>query len=146
MRARRTRMGSSTGSSTPWQGRGKCPAPFAPAQPRALCYNGSMVPSDAAIYQPRRRIGRREFDFRRQVAVMAIVNRTTHSFFDMGATFALDAAVEAGERAVADGADWLDIGGVPFLNGPDVTEGDELDRVIPLIAELRRRTDAVISV
>ncbi|MGH9123435.1 MAG: dihydropteroate synthase [Acidimicrobiales bacterium] len=77
---------------------------------------------------------------------MAIVNRTTHSFFDMGATFALDAAVEAGERAVADGADWLDIGGVPFLNGPDVTEADELDRVIPLIAELRGRTDAVISI
>ena len=100
----------------------------------------------ATIDVPRRRIGRQEFDFRQQVAVMAIVNRTTHSFFDMGATFALEAAVEAGERAVADGADWLDIGGVPFLNGPDVSEGEELDRVIPLIAALRPRTDAVISV
>ena len=37
-----------------------------------------------------RSIGARTFDFSRQVAVMAIVNRTVDSFYDRGATFALD--------------------------------------------------------
>src|SRR5690606_27050221 len=47
-----------------------------------------------------RRIGTREFDFERQVAVMAVVNRTPDSFFDHGATFALDRAVAQALRAV----------------------------------------------
>ena len=67
-----------------------------------------------------RRIGAREFDFSRRVAVMAIVNRTPDSFHDKGATFALDRAVDAALAAVADGADWVDVGGVPFGRGPVV--------------------------
>ena len=42
-----------------------------------------------------RLIGGRTFDFSREVAVMAIINRTPDSFFDKGSTFALDAAVAA---------------------------------------------------
>src|SRR5919197_508922 len=59
----------------------------------------------------RRTFGRRTFDFGQQVAVMAIVNRTPDSFYDRGATFGFEAAVAAAERAVAEGADWVDIGG-----------------------------------
>ena len=44
--------------------------------------------------------------------IMAVVNRTPDSFFDRGATSALDAALDAASRAVADGADIVDIGGV----------------------------------
>lgn len=99
-----------------------------------------------AIDHPRRRFGAGEFDFERQVAVMAIINRTPDSFHDKGATFAFDKAVAAAERAVADGADWLDIGGVPFLEGPEVGAAEEADRVVPLVEEVRRRTDVVISV
>jgi dihydropteroate synthase len=76
------------------------------------------------------RIGRREFDFSRQVAVMAVINRTPDSFFDQGATFALDAAVGASLRAADAGADWLDIGGVPFGRGPAVSTAEEIDRVV----------------
>ena len=36
------------------------------------------------------------------------------------------------------GADWVDIGGVPFAPGPDVTVREELDRVIPVIEEAAR--------
>jgi dihydropteroate synthase len=93
-----------------------------------------------------RTFGRRTFDFGRRVAVMAIVNRTPDSFYDRGATFGLDAAVAAGERALADGADWLDVGGIKAGPGPQVTEAEELDRVLPVIEALRARTDAVISV
>ncbi len=46
-----------------------------------------------------------------EYAVMAIVNRTPDSFYDRGATFARDAALRAVERAVAEGADIIDVGG-----------------------------------
>ncbi|MEV0309089.1 dihydropteroate synthase [Nonomuraea fuscirosea] len=99
------------------------------------------------IIAPVRRIGRREFDFERQVAIMAIVNRTPNSFHDQGRTFELDRAVEAATRAVSEGADWVDIGGFAFSAAQahiDVTE--EIDRVAPVIARVRAATDAVISV
>jgi dihydropteroate synthase len=99
------------------------------------------------LVSPRRRIGAREFDFDRQVAVMAIVNRTPDSFHDQGRTFALDAAVAAVLSAVADGADWVDIGGVPFgLHAGEITEEQELDRVVPLVEAVRANADVVISV
>jgi dihydropteroate synthase len=93
-----------------------------------------------------RRIGRRLFDFDRQVAVMAVVNRTPDSFFDRGATFALDRAVAACLRAADDGADWVDIGGVPFGRGPVVTVDEEIDRVVPVVEAVAAASDIVISV
>lgn len=93
-----------------------------------------------------RRIGRREFDFDRQVAVMAVVNRTPDSFSDRGATFALDRAVEASLEAVRLGADWVDIGGVPFGRGPAVTVEEEIDRVVPAVRAITAASDVVVSV
>jgi dihydropteroate synthase len=93
-----------------------------------------------------RTYGRRTFDFARRVAVMAILNRTPDSFYDRGATFGFEAALAAAERALADGADWLDVGGVKAGPGAPVTEAEELDRVVPLVEALRERTDAVLSV
>ena len=93
-----------------------------------------------------RTYGRRTFDFSRRTAVMAILNRTPDSFYDRGATYGFAAAVEAGERALAEGADWLDVGGVKGGPGPPVTEAEELDRVVALLEALRGRTDAVLSV
>jgi dihydropteroate synthase len=93
-----------------------------------------------------RSFGRRTFDFSRRVAVMAILNRTPDSFYDRGANFGFEAAVAAGERALAEGADWLDVGGVKAGPGAQVSEAEELDRVVPLVEALRGRTDAVISV
>lgn len=96
---------------------------------------------------PVRRIGSRTFDFSRQVAVMAIVNRTRDSFYDNGSTFEASRAVAAVERAVSDGADWVDIGGVPFSPlAEDVGEQEELDRVLPLVQAARSTGDVVVSV
>ncbi|WP_426567243.1 dihydropteroate synthase [Angustibacter sp. McL0619] len=105
-----------------------------------------VVP-DLGPHGPVRRIGSRTFDFSRQVAVMAIVNRTRDSFYDSGSTFDFDPALTAVRQAVALGADWVDIGGVPFspIAGP-VSEQEEIDRVVPLVQAARRATDAVISV
>jgi dihydropteroate synthase len=86
-------------------------------------------------------------DFSRQVAVMAIINRTPNSFHDSGRTYALDKAVAAVRAAVADGADWVDIGGVPFgADGPEVGAEEEADRVIPVVRAARASSDVVISV
>jgi dihydropteroate synthase len=87
---------------------------------------------------PVRTIGRRTFDFSRQVAVMAVVNRTPDSFFDHGRTFALDAAVQAAVDAAEAGADWVDIGGVPFAPGPELSAADELDRVLVISVDTFR--------
>ncbi|BCT75778.1 dihydropteroate synthase [Sinomonas cyclohexanicum] len=95
---------------------------------------------------PVQTIGRRLFDFDRQVAVMAIVNRTLDSFHDRGATFALEKAVDAGLEAAELGADWVDIGGVPFGRGPAVSVAAEIDRVVPVIEAIAATSSVVISV
>ncbi|MUN07191.1 dihydropteroate synthase [Agromyces luteolus] len=76
---------------------------------------------------------------------MAIVNRTPDSFYDRGATFALDRAVEAAHAAVADGADWIDVGGAKFAPGPPIPVEEEADRVVPVVAALAG-SGAVVSV
>ncbi len=76
---------------------------------------------------------------RDRAAVMAIINRTPDSFFDHGATFAADAALAAADRAFADGADLVDIGGVKAGVGPAVSIAEEIDRVVPVIAAIRRQ-------
>lgn len=57
------------------------------------------------------RLGRREFGPHEPV-IMAIVNRTPDSFYDQGATFDDLPALERVDRAVAEGAAIVDIGGV----------------------------------
>jgi len=98
------------------------------------------------LTSPVRTIGARTFDFSRRVAVMAIVNRTPDSFYDAGLNFELDQAVAASLRAVDDGADWVDIGGVPFSPGDPLPVEEEAARVVPVIAQLREASDVVISV
>ena len=82
----------------------------------------------------------------RHVAVMAIVNRTPDSFYDDGATFALDKAVAAAIAAADDGADLVDIGGVPFGRGPAVSEQEEIDRVVPVVEAIHAASGIVVSV
>jgi dihydropteroate synthase len=98
------------------------------------------------LRDPVRTIGAHSFDFSTSVAVMAVVNRTPDSFYDRGATFALDAAVQACLTAVEHGADWVDIGGVPFKPGPALPVEEEIARVVPVVEALRRESDVVISV
>ena len=76
---------------------------------------------------------------------MGILNRTPDSFFDGGATFRLDDLLARAEQLVAEGADLLDIGGVKAGPGPEVTEAEELDRLIPAIEGLRDRLDVALS-
>lgn len=67
--------------------------------------------------------------------IMAIINRTPDSFYDRGATFSDDAARAAVHRAVAEGADVIDVGGVKAGPGQDVDA--EIARLVPFIEWLR---------
>jgi dihydropteroate synthase len=75
---------------------------------------------------------------------MAIVNRTPDSFHDKGRTFALEPAIDAVRAAADAGADWIDVGGVPFAPGPEVSVAEEIDRVLPVVEAARDL--AVVSV
>ncbi len=91
-------------------------------------------------------LGDRTYDLGARALVMGILNRTPDSFYDQGAHWDLDAFYRRAEQLVADGADLLDVGGVKAGPGPDVTEGEEIDRVVPAIHELHRRFDLPLSV
>jgi len=71
--------------------------------------------------------------------VMAIVNRTPDSFFDRGAYLDDDAAMAAVDDAVEQGAAIVDVGGVKAGPGDPVPVREEIARVAPFLAAVRRR-------
>ncbi|HJE61704.1 MAG TPA: dihydropteroate synthase [Nocardiopsis listeri] len=80
-------------------------------------------------------------------AVMGVINRTPDSFYDRGATYALEAALASADHAVAAGVDVIDVGGVKAGYGAPVDEDEEIRRTVPFVRELRERhPDVVISV
>jgi len=92
------------------------------------------------------RLGPRTFDITDRALIMGILNRTPDSFYDKGATYALDDLVRRAGLLVDEGADLLDVGGVKAGPGPEVGETEELDRVIPAIEALATRFDIALSV
>jgi dihydropteroate synthase len=79
--------------------------------------------------------------------VMGIVNVTPDSFSDGGKFFDPAAAVDHALKLVADGADILDVGGESTRPGAtSVPLDEELRRVVPVVAELAKRTTVPISV
>ena len=92
------------------------------------------------------RLGRRTFA-PGELVVMAIVNRTPDSFFDRGATYGLDAALDRVDAVVAEGAAIVDVGGVKAGPGEDVDVAEEVRRTAALVAAIRdRHPEVVISV
>lgn len=82
------------------------------------------------------------------VAVMGILNCTPDSFSDgrgsISATEAVVATVLKGQRLIADGAAWLDIGGESSRPGATPVSADvEIERVVPVLRALRQ---AAVSV
>ncbi|MCW2752108.1 MAG: folP [Aeromicrobium sp.] len=78
---------------------------------------------------------------------MAIINRTPDSFYDNGATYDLEPALERLGVAVAEGAEIVDVGGVRAGYGPEVDAAEELRRTADFVSEARARfPDLVISV
>ncbi len=80
--------------------------------------------------------------------VMGILNVTPDSFSDGGEFLLSDKAVQHAEKMIAEGADIIDVGGESTRPGGNasVTAQEELQRVIPVIELLVKRTKLPISI
>jgi dihydropteroate synthase len=108
----------------------------------AAAAGGSQEPRPPRVL----RLGRRDFP-PGQLVVMAIVNRTPDSFYRPGATWDPAAALERVHEVVAEGADIVDVGGVPARPGDEVDAKEEIRRTIPFIAAVREAyPELIISV
>jgi dihydropteroate synthase len=93
------------------------------------------------------KIGDHIFDLSRQGLIMGVLNVTPDSFSDGGKFFAVDRAVEHGLRMAAEGAHIVDIGGESTRPGAEaVAAEEELRRVIPVIEQLRGKSEVIISI
>ncbi len=79
--------------------------------------------------------------------VMGIVNVTPDSFSDGGQHGTTEAAITYAMRLVEEGADLLDIGGESTRPGAtEISEAEELQRVIPVIEALAKKIDIPIAI
>jgi dihydropteroate synthase len=79
--------------------------------------------------------------------VMGVLNVTPDSFSDGAQFLSLDKALAHAEQMIADGADILDIGGESTRPGAClISPEDELQRVLPVIEKLTKRTTVPISI
>ena len=77
--------------------------------------------------------------------IMGILNRTQDSFYSGSRVADDDALMRQASTLVADGADWLDIGGQSTRPGAEtVGEEEELRRVVGAIGRLRQEWPEVI--
>ncbi|MEX2218535.1 MAG: dihydropteroate synthase [Phycisphaerales bacterium] len=75
--------------------------------------------------------------------LVAILNLTPDSFYDGGRLGTVEEAVRAAERAVADGADVLDLGGESTRPGAQrVGPEEQVRRIVPVIGAIRARGGA----
>ena len=72
-------------------------------------------------------------------ALMGILNVTPDSFSDGGRFNQMDKALRHCEQMIADGADFIDIGGCSTRpNNAIATESEEMERVIPILKTVRK--------
>ena len=92
-------------------------------------------------------IGGKTFDTEHQTYIMGILNVTPDSFSDGGRYDTLDAALKHAEEMILDGADILDVGGESTRPGHvQITEEEEIARVVPIIKKLKEKFDVPVSI
>jgi dihydropteroate synthase len=91
--------------------------------------------------------GDRIFNLSRQGLIMGVLNVTPDSFSDGGNFLAVDKALEHGLRMAAEGAHIVDVGGESTRPGAEpIAAEEELRRVIPVIEQLRGKSEVIISI
>jgi dihydropteroate synthase len=121
------------------------PAVYRPPVPFPLDGPQVEVPLGASS-APELHLGTARFDIRHRAVVMGILNRTPDSFYDKGSYWSFDSFLARAEEHVRAGADFLDVGGVKAGPGEEVSEAEELDRVVPAVEALAARFDLPLSV
>jgi dihydropteroate synthase len=86
------------------------------------------------------------YDITYRALVMGILNRTPDSFYDRGDYFDFDAFLAKADTLVAQGADFLDVGGVKAGPGPEVSTDEELERSVPAVEALVERFGVPVSI
>ena len=93
------------------------------------------------------KIGNKSFDTAEHTYIMGILNVTPDSFSDGGKWNTPDEALGRAEQMVRDGADIVDIGGESTRPGHEqITEEEEIQRVVPVIEAVKARIDVPVSV
>ena len=78
-------------------------------------------------------------------ALMGILNVTPDSFSDGGRYNQMEEALQHCEQMIADGADFIDIGGCSTRpNNAIATESEEMERVIPILEAIRKAFPEVL--
>lgn len=81
------------------------------------------------------------------IQIMGILNVTPDSFSDGGKFTRIDNALRQVEIMINDGASIIDIGGESTRPGAvDVSEPDELSRVIPILKAIKERFNVAVSI
>ncbi|MEH6720529.1 MAG: dihydropteroate synthase [Aurantimonas endophytica] len=89
----------------------------------------------------------RSVELGESACIMGILNATPDSFSDGGRYASVEAAVAESLKMVAEGATIVDIGGESTRPGATpVDAAEEQRRILPVIEELARRSDCLISV
>jgi len=80
--------------------------------------------------------------------IMGILNITPDSFFDGGEHTDEKSVLQKAEKMISDGADFIDVGGYSSRPGAeDVSEEEELNRVLPAIRSIVKRfPESIISI
>lgn len=79
--------------------------------------------------------------------IIGILNITPDSFSDGGDFQSLDSALKHAERMIEEGADIIDVGGESTRPGAKpITLEDEKRRVLPIIYQIKKRFDIMVSV
>src|SRR4028118_252540 len=87
------------------------------------------------------------FNWGERTYLMGVLNVTPDSFSDGGEFIALDAALMQAQRLVEAGADIIDVGGQSTRpNAEQVSVEEELNRVLPIVKQLRSLLSIPISV
>lgn len=94
------------------------------------------------------KIGTKEFDWNNGTSyVMGILNVTPDSFSDGSKFNTLDKAIDHAAEMIADGASIIDVGGESTRPGyTQISDEEEINRVVPVIEALKKRFDIPLSV
>ena len=93
------------------------------------------------------KIGNRIFNLTGHTYVMGILNVTPDSFSDGGMFIDKDVAVKRALQMIEEGADIIDIGGESTRPGfTPVSADEQIERVVPVIEEIKKNIDIPISV
>lgn len=93
------------------------------------------------------KIGNRTFPIGKHTYIMGILNITPDSFSDGGSFDTMTHAMAHAQEMIENGADIIDIGGESTRpNYIQISEEEEINRVVPVIKELKKRFGIPISI